>query len=298
MNRILFIYNTYAGKGRVGLELANVQEVLSGYGTLTVHPTRGAGDACQLVAQYGGQYDSIVCSGGDGTLHEVVEGLLALPKEQRPPVGYIPAGTTNDFAKNLQLPVSMTDMANVAVQGTPKEVDMGRFNEKNFLYVAAFGLFTDVSYTTPQPAKNALGHLAYVLEGAMRLTAIPSYDLVVEHDTGTVEGNFIYGMVSNTISVGGFKTKTPQRPVLDDGLFEVVLVRKPTNPAQIQALVFALLQESFAEDDGVMIAIRTSKLTISSEQAVPWTLDGEYGGCPLVADIENLNQAVTLRYGI
>lgn len=298
MNRILFIYNTYAGKGRIGQELAGIQEILAGYGLLTVHPTKGVGDACQIAAQYGGQYDSIVCSGGDGTLHEVVEGLLALPKAQRPPVGYIPAGTTNDFAKNLHLPFSMTDMAAVAVQGTPKEVDMGRFNEKNFLYVAAFGLFTDVSYTTPQPAKNALGHLAYVLEGAMRLTAIPSYHLTVEHDNGTVEGDFIYGMVSNTISVGGFKTKTPQPPVLDDGLFEVVLVRKPVNPAQIQVLVFALLQESFAEDDGVMLAIRTSKLAISSDQGVPWTLDGEYGGCPLVADIENLNQAVTLRYGV
>lgn len=298
MKKILFIYNTHAGKGRVAQWLAPIQEVLSRQGILTVHPTRNSNDATQVVATDGHQYHAIVCSGGDGTLHEVVAGLLALPKEERPIVGYIPAGTTNDFAKNLNLPRTAKELAQVAICGTPKAVDMGQFNDKNFLYVAAFGLFTDVSYTTPQPIKSTFGHLAYVLEGALRLSAVPCYTLTIVHDNGTIEGDFIYGMVCNTISVGGFKTKTPQAPQLDDGKFEVVLIRKPNNPAHIQALLRALLQEPLPQGDASILTLCTSTLTITCQTPLPWTLDGEFGGSPEVATVTNLHQAVTLRYGL
>ena len=223
MKKLLFLYNTHAGKGLLKNRLAAVQDALAAAGwDVTIHPTQGAGDATAVAAARAGEFDRIVCSGGDGTLHEVVAGLMGL--ENRPEVGYIPAGTTNDFAKNLSLPRGMEAMARVAAAGVPRPVDIGSFNDRYFIYVAAFGAFTDVAYSTPQPVKNIFGHLAYVLEGATRLGSIQAYPLTVEHDGGVEEGGFCYGMVSNTVSVGGFKGM-PAEPVrLDDGLFEVVLV--------------------------------------------------------------------------
>lgn len=221
MKKLLFLYNTHAGKGLLKSRLAAVQDALAAAGwDVTIHPTQGAGDATAVAAARAGEFDRIVCSGGDGTLHEVVAGLMGL--ENRPEVGYIPAGTTNDFAKNLSLPRGMEAMARVAAAGVPRPVDIGSFNDRYFIYVAAFGAFTDVAYSTPQPVKNIFGHLAYVLEGATRLGSIQAYPLTVEHDGGVEEGGFCYGMVSNTVSVGGFKGM-PAEPVrLDDGLFEVV----------------------------------------------------------------------------
>ena len=185
---------------------------------VTVHPTQGSGDATGVTLRRAGEFDRIVCSGGDGTLHEVVAGLMK--RDSRPAVGYIPAGTTNDFAKNLDLPRGMEAMAATAAAGVPRPVDIGRFNDRFFLYVAAFGAFTDVSYNTPQQFKNVFGHLAYVLEGATRLGSIQAYPLRVEHDGGVEEGEFCYGMVSNTVSVGGFRGAPAETVKLDDGLFE------------------------------------------------------------------------------
>ena len=187
MKKLLFLYNTHAGKGLLKSRLAAVQDALAAAGwDVTIHPTQGAGDATAVAAARAGEFDRIVCSGGDGTLHEVVAGLMGL--ENRPEVGYIPAGTTNDFAKNLSLPRGMEAMARVAAAGVPRPVDIGSFNDRYFIYVAAFGAFTDVAYSTPQPVKNIFGHLAYVLEGATRLGSIQAYPLTVEHDGGVEEG--------------------------------------------------------------------------------------------------------------
>ena len=162
--------------------------------------------------------------------------------------------------------------------------------------MAAFGAFTDVAYSTPQPVKNIFGHLAYVLEGATRLGSIQAYPLTVEHDGGVEEGGFCYGMVSNTVSVGGFKGM-PAEPVrLDDGLFEVVLVRQPQNPLQLQAVIKALLTMS-PDEGGLVSSFRTSRLRVACGQELPWTLDGEFGGTPAVAEIVNRQKAVTIVYG-
>ncbi|MFQ7452720.1 MAG: diacylglycerol/lipid kinase family protein [Flavonifractor plautii] len=208
MKKLLFLYNTHAGKGLLKSRLAAVQDALAAAGwDVTIHPTQGAGDATAVAAARAGEFDRIVCSGGDGTLHEVVAGLMG--RENRPEVGYIPAGTTNDFAKNLSLPRGMEAMARVAAAGVPRPVDIGSFNDRYFIYVAAFGAFTDVAYSTPQPVKNIFGHLAYVLEGATRLGSIQAYPLTVEHDGGVEEGGFCYGMVSNTVSVGASRACPP-----------------------------------------------------------------------------------------
>ncbi len=297
MEKLLFIYNTHAGKGLARLRLADMQEAFAAAGwTITAHPTQGAGDATETAQRLGAEYDRIVCSGGDGTLHEVVEGLLNLPAGQRPPVGYIPTGTTNDFAKNLRLPRGVAAMAAAAAFGVPRAVDIGRFNDKCFVYVAAFGAFTDVSYNTPQQFKNLFGHLAYLLEAGARLGTIQSYPLTVEHDGGVIQGEFAYGMVSNTVSVGGFKGGPEQAVKLDDGLFEVALVRQPKNPIQLQAMLRALLQGTSDQEGGVLW-FQTRRLKVSCEAELPWTLDGEYGGSPKDAEIVNDARAVTIIYG-
>ena len=297
MKKLLFIYNTHAGKGRARLHLAEMQDAFAAAGwTITAHPTRGAGDAAGTARAFGAQYDRIICSGGDGTLHEVVAGVLDLPAEERPEVGYVPAGTTNDFAKNLKLPRGMAAMAEVAAAGVPRPVDVGKFNDECFIYVAAFGAFTDVSYNTPQQFKNLFGHLAYLLEAGARLGTIRPYPLAVEHDGGVIEGEFAYGMVSNTVSVGGIKGGPGRLVKLDDGLFEVALVRQPKNPIQLQAMVRALLQGTSDEEGGV-ISFQTGQLRVTCPEELPWTLDGEYGGAPRTACILNERGAVTVVYG-
>ena len=296
MKKLLFIYNTHAGKGLLRTRLAGALEAMTGAWDVTVHPTRGAGDAAETARARAGEFDRIVCAGGDGTLHEVVNGLMALPPEARPEVGYIPAGTTNDFAKNLSLPKTLEDLAATAAAGVPRPVDVGRFNDSFFVYVAAFGAFTDVAYNTPQATKSLLGHGAYMLEGMTRIASIQAYPLTVEHDGGTETGEFCYGMVSNTISVGGFKGMPTQPVELDDGVFEVILVRQPQNPLQLQAIIKALLTMS-PDEGGLVTSFRTSRLRIAGGQALPWTLDGEFGGDHAQVEIENCQKAVAIVHG-
>ena len=296
MKRLLFIYNPQAGKGIIKPHLANVVDTFTKAGYLvTVWPTQGKADATHVAARQGWWYDRVVCCGGDGTLSETVAGLLTL--DAPPVLGYIPAGTTNDFSKNLGLPRGVEKAAAMAVEGTPRQCDMGRFNDRTFVYVAAFGIFTDVSYGTPQEFKNAFGHLAYLLEGATKLGDLGrGYHLTVEHDGGTVEGDFIYGMVTNTNSVGGFQIFPAKQVSLDDGVFEVVLVRQPRNVADLQDALVSLVRQSHEESRQVE-AFHTSKLKVAAAEPLPWTLDGEYGGDPEVAKIENLHKAITLVWG-
>ena len=296
MKRLLFIYNPQAGKGLIKPHLANVVDAFTKAGYLvTVWPTQGKADAARVAARQGWWYDRVVCCGGDGTLSETVSGLLTL--DAPPVLGYIPTGTTNDFAKNLGLPRGVEKAAVTAMEGTPRPCDMGRFNDRTFVYVAAFGVFTDVSYDTPQQFKSAFGHLAYVLEGATKLGDLGrGYHLTVEHDGGTLEGDFIYGMVTNTNSVGGFKVFPSDQVSLDDGVFEVVLVRQPKNVADLQDALVSLVRQSHEESRQVE-AFHTSRLKVAAAEPLPWTLDGEYGGDPEVAKIENLHKAITLVWG-
>lgn len=297
MKRLLFIYNPNAGRQQVKTHLAAILDVFSNEGFLvTAYPTKFRGDATQAASALAAGYDRVVCCGGDGTLNETVSGLMQLPAELRPVLGYIPTGTTNDFSKNLSFPRGMDKVAAVACGGVPKACDLGQSNGRWFTYVAAFGLFTDVTYTTPQPTKNLLGHMAYVLEGASRLTSIKSYRLKVESDGESIESEFIYGMVGNTVSVGGLLTLPADRVKLDDGLFEVVLVRKPRSPADYQTIFSALTTQTMP-DNGPIIAFHANKLSFSCPEPLPWTLDGEYGGEFTFTRIENRPKAIVLACG-
>lgn len=294
MKRMLFIYNPHAGQGRVTARLSDIIDAFTYQGYLpAVYPTRGAGDATRVVSGIGKHYRRIVCCGGDGTLHEVVTALMEMPDP--PLLGYIPAGTTNDFAKNLNLPRDMALAANVAVTGPSMPCDMGRFNNAPFVYVAAFGAFTDVSYDTPQRFKNMFGHLAYVLEGIGRLGAIKSVHMSVAYDDGEVEGDFIFGMVSNTRSVGGFRGWPAKDVQLDDGKFEVVLVRQPKNAMELQNILTAVITQT-PGSNGTLLGFRTSKVTFTCDKEVPWTLDGEFGGTHQTAVVENVPKALPLVY--
>lgn len=290
--RALFIYNPRAGKAMIRSKLSDIMELLEqgGYETM-VRPTTRSGDACAYVKECAPETELVVCSGGDGTLDEVVTGMLTSGREI--PIGYIPAGSTNDFGISLRLPRNMLRAAEVVITGRDFPCDVGAFNEDVFVYIAAFGLFTEVSYETDQEIKNVLGHMAYLLEGVKRLSAIRSYPLKVTHGDQVIEDEFIFGMVTNSVSVGGFKQITGKNVELDDGVFEVTLIRRPGNPMELNAVMAALLNRDINAQ--CMLYFRTEQVTIESPQPIAWTLDGEYGGSHEKALIRNCHKAITMR---
>ena len=296
MKKLLFIYNLYAGKGTLRGRLAPILDELTARWDVTVHPTRGAGDATAVARDRAGEFDRIVCSGGDGTLHEVVAGLMELPAERRPTVGYIPAGSTNDFAKNLHLPRTLEELAVTAAAGVPRPVDVGKFNDQDFLYVAAFGAFTDLSYTTPQQVKHLFGHLAYLLGVLSRLGSIKPYAMTVEHDGRLEMGEYCLGFISNSQSIAGVKANPLQPIALDDGLFEVMLVRQPKNIFQLQEILKALTNVE-SDPHGLVTCFRADRVKLICDQDLAWTLDGEYGGDHRVVEVTNCRRAVTIVYG-
>ena len=297
MKRLMYIYNPAAGRKTAKGSLSDVLEIFAHQGyEITAHPTLERGDATAAVIQQGAQHDRVVCCGGDGTLNETVQGLLALPREQRPILGYIPAGTTNDFSRTLELPKTVAELAEVAGAGVPRPIDVGDAQGHPFTYVAAFGLFTDVSYSTPQVNKNLLGHFAYVLEGAGKLTNIPSYHMTISANGREIEGDFIYGMVGNTVSVGGLVNLPRDKVRLDDGLFEVILIRQPKTPKDWQDILTALTTLEMVED-GAVVGFSTGEATFTCDQGVAWTVDGEFGGEQAVTTVRNQTQAITMACG-
>ena len=296
MKKLLFVYNRRAGKEMLKPRLSDVLDIFvkAGY-EVTVHPTQAYRDAYYQIKEYEvGKYDLIACSGGDGTIDEVATGMMKRREMGKDvvPVGYIPAGTTNDFAKSLHIPRKPLAAADNAVKGVPFPCDIGKFNDSVFVYIAAFGIFTDVSYETDQAVKNVLGHMAYILEGAKRIFNIPSYKIKVEHDGEVIEDEFIFGMVTNSRSVGGFSNMVGKNIVFDDGLFEVTLIKTPKNPIALQEIIAALLIEQV--DTKHMYTFKTKKITFDSVEEIPWTLDGEFGGEQDYVEIENAQKAMEI----
>ena len=291
MKKLLFIYNPNAGTGVLKPKLSDVLDIFvkAGY-EVTVYPTQCYHDAKKKAGSYTDTYDLVVCSGGDGTLDEVVTAMMA--REDKVPIGYIPTGTTNDFASSLRIPKNLLDAANIAVNGVPFACDVGRFNKGIFVYVAAFGLFTDVSYETKQEMKNVLGHLAYVLEGTKRIFNIPSYHMKVTLDDQVIEDDFVYGMVTNSKSVGGFKGMVGKDVVFDDGEFEVTLIKSPKNPIELNEVVGALVLKQ--ADQKHMYSFKTGHIKFESIEEIPWTLDGEYGGSHDTVEIRDAKKALQI----
>ena len=293
MNRkMLFVYNPRSGKAQIKNKLADMLDLFTKAGyDVTAHPTQDRKDAQSVVQHRDSSYNLVVCSGGDGTLDEVVTGMVK--SGFTTPIGYIPAGSTNDFGGSLVLPKDMMKAAQIAVSGQDFACDIGGFNEDVFVYIAAFGLFTEVSYGTDQEIKNVLGHMAYILEGMRSLSNIRSYPMKVTYDDEVIEDDFVFGMITNSASVGGFKGITGKNVKLDDGVFEVTLIKTPRNPVEFNNIMVSLLNRDI--DTNCMYSFRTSKLTLESENKVAWTLDGEFGGDHKRVVIENLNKAIQIR---
>lgn len=290
--KMFFIFNPRAGKAQIKNHLMEIVDtfIKGGY-EVTIYATQSQGDAVRAVRDRNPGYDIIVCSGGDGTLDEVVTGMIESGESL--PLGYVPAGSTNDFANSLELPKNMVKAAETAVGGKNFACDIGAFNKDYFVYIAAFGLFTDVSYGTGQEMKNVLGHMAYILEGMKRLPSFRSYYMRFAYDDTVIEGDFIYGMITNSMSVGGFKGITGKGVELNDGEFEVTLIKRPMNPMELNEIIGALLNRDL--NTGSLFYFKTSRLQVESEEPVAWTMDGEYGGEHKEIVIENRKQALKIR---
>ena len=288
---MLLIYNSRAGKGSFLTRLPEVIDMfVKGGFRVEVYPTQAAGDAIEKVSHIPGYISLVVAAGGDGTLDEVVTGLLKSGRDV--PLGYIPVGSTNDYAASLKLSFNVLEAVGDILGGEPQAVDMGEFNNEIFVYVAAFGAFTDVSYDTNQDMKNLFGHIAYSMEGVRRIGDIKSYDLRVEVDGELHEGSYIYGMVTNSVSVGGFKGITGKNVLLDDGVFEVLLIHTPKNVLELQEIVTTLLSGNM--DSSLIEFYRTDHVRFWSEEEISWTMDGEYGGAHSYVDIRNRHQCVRI----
>lgn len=287
MKRLLFIYNPKSGKAKIRALLADIIEIFdrAGY-SITIHPTRRKGDTTRILVRHAEEFDRIVVSGGDGTLNEALSGIRTAEEKGKtvPDLGYIPAGSTNDFAISLGIPTDPIRAAKVAATGEIFPCDCGIFNRRPFAYVAAFGAFTKVSYATPQQTKNSLGHFAYILEGIKSLPQIKGIPFTVQTDEKTFSGNYLYGMVSNSNCIGGFCGIYGKESVaLDDGFLEVLLIKEPKTLAEQSELMSDLLWVNL--NSRHIVSLKTKKISFISDANVPWTLDGEFGGAPNAAEI-------------
>ncbi len=294
MNRLLFIYNPTSGTGQVKGALADVLDVFAKAGWITTaYPTQCKGDAVRIAREMGPQFDRVVCAGGDGTLSETAGGLMDL--KDPPPLGYIPFGSTNDCATTLRLPRKPREAALVAAgTGVPMPMDIGLLQDRPFVYVAAFGAFTKVAYDTPQELKNTFGHLAYIFAGIASLPTIAPYHLKLEFDGQALEDDFYFGMVSNSQSIGGIRPPKAEQVVLDDGLFEVTLVKKPLNVTDLTDGLQALVNLSPADHSGALVQFQARQLTFSCQQPLSWTADGEFGGSQCVSQVVNRQRALNI----
>ena len=293
--KLMLIINPAAGRGSYKINFPDALQLLDrgGYQT-TLFFTAGRGDATELSAQHGAEYDAVACVGGDGTLSEVLAGLMRL--DAPPPVGYFPMDTTNDVATTLDLPKNDTlAAARRILNGTPHPFDVGGFGEQEyFAYIAAFGAFTEVSYATPQNQKKALGHLAYVLQGMAQLPKIEAVNARVEYDGGTVEGRFLYGSMSNSTSVAGILRLKEDMVSLGDGRSELVLVREPQTIDGFGAILTSVLTQTFDSPD--LLILHTTKARFIFEKPVPWTRDGEEGGAYTELTLRNYPAPVRLIF--
>lgn len=289
-NTLLFIVNPRAGRTRSTAPLfdAVAHFCASGY-LVDLQLTQAREDATRLARELGGKFDAVVCCGGDGTLNETVTGLMDLPSP--PPLGYIPAGSTNDFAASLHLPDQPLEAARVITASGGRPLDVGSFNGRPFIYVASFGAFTRASYSAPQNVKNDLGHLAYILEGVKDLSTLRPYRASVATEEECFDGEFLFGAVTNAISVGGLVKLKEDQVCLDDGLFELLLIPNPKSIADLQGLARSLLLQDFT--GGGVIFRHVHTLTVQTPEDLPWALDGEFDPGGAQVEIHNLHRRLT-----
>ena len=273
MKKLLLIINPCAGQKKAKKYLADIIDIFNraNYSVIT-HITSGSGDCENACIRYADEVQLVVCCGGDGTFNETVSGVLKSGKNI--PVGYIPAGSTNDFATSLQLSSNILQAAKDIVSGQPKQIDIGLFSDRYFSYVASFGVFTRTSYTTPQNLKNALGHAAYVLSSIQELSQLRTHTLRFALSDGSIiEGDFLFGAVSNSTSVGGVLTLSSDRVDMADGKLELLLIRAPKDLFELSECVRALQQKTY--NCSMITFLSTDSLSVTAPEDLFWTIDGE-----------------------
>lgn len=294
MKRVLLIINPHSGKLKNKSMLFDIINIMSEHGCIvTTRITNKTGDAKNFAKQGGesGEYDLVVCSGGDGTLSETVAGII--DSVANLPIGYIPSGSTNDYAKSMGIPSDMIEAAELAVSGREHSIDIGMINGSYFNYIASFGALTSVSYSAPQSLKNMLGHMAYVLAGIKDLANIRSTHVRIESEDNVYEDDYIFGAVTNSTSIGGIVKIDDELVEFNDGLFEVCLVKKPKNPADLTRIVMGALNSDFGSD--CYEFFKASNLTIEMEDGIDWSLDGEKYKGSAKTEIKVLKSAVKLK---
>ncbi|NBL00073.1 MAG: diacylglycerol kinase family lipid kinase [Erysipelotrichia bacterium] len=290
--KLLFILNATAGKATIKNKLYDITDIFIKYDyEVSIHPTQAKNDAYLYSLENIDDYDLIVCSGGDGTLNEVIHAYME--KQAKQPFAYIPTGTTNDFATTINLSKNPITCAKQIMEGSLSAIDIGEINSLPFVYIAAFGFFSDVSYTTSQASKNILGHSAYVLEGMKQFMNMKEYPLKISYDENVIEDSFCYGMITNTLSVGGIHFFNEQDIDLDDGYFECLFIKRPNNPLDLQQLLQAFISKDVRKCSRVTI-FKAKNIVIESEQPLAWTIDGEYGGTMQKSVIKNHQGALKI----
>ena len=275
--------NPCAGIKKANRYLPDLLRLFSDYGYVsTAYMTGKRGDGTEFARTHAAEADLIVCIGGDGTLNETVNGVMRIPREYRPLVSYLPGGSTNDFAASLSISSDPALAAQSAMRLQPRDLDVGVFNEKNFVYVASFGAFTRTAYTVPQDIKNMFGHFAYLLEGVKDLETLCPYPMKITADGEVFEGEYLFGAVCNSTSIAGLMKLSPDAVDLCDGQFELMLVPVPKTPLQLQRTIRAIVYEEY-ETSNALIFRHVRHVTAESDGSIPWTLDGEYApGVPKI----------------
>jgi len=295
--KLLLIVNPHAGRAAIKNHVMDIIDVFVKEDfVVTCFTTQKQGDPERIVEECGADFDRIVCCGGDGTVNEGLNGIMRLKK--KPELGIIPVGVMNDYAYNLAIPSNPKIAAEIAAGDCVFTIDVGELNGKFFTYAAAFGLFTDVTYQTNQDMKNILGVVAYGLEGLKRIADIKTYHVTVEHDGGIIEGDYMIGLFSNSISIAGVRTAYTDA-LLDDGLLEIALIKKPASLEEMQEIVNVLLSIKKATDveSGFLTILHTKSVKITCDEPVAWTVDGECGGVFTESDIRAHQQAIKVLAG-
>lgn len=291
MKKMLFVMNPYAGMRKANRYLADIIALFNRADyDVTTYMTAGPGDAIGVVERKAREMDVVVCCGGDGTFNETISGILRSGCDV--PVGYIPAGSTNDFATSLKLSSNIMQAAADIVVGEPQRYDVGRFGNRYFSYVASFGAFTRASYSTPQSVKNALGHTAYLLEGISELSQIKKEHVRLELDGRVVEDDFLFGAISNSTSVAGILTLDPRKVDMQDGKFEVLLVRSPVDISEISECIRAVQKQEY--NCSMITFCSAEKIRVYANPDMAWTLDGEKEEGHEMVEVENLHHAVQI----
>lgn len=292
MKKVLIIVNPCSGKAKMRTELLNVVQTLTQADyEVTVYPTKAQGDATTRIEKVkNGEFDLIVVCGGDGTLNEVITGMMNTGVDCK--IGYIPSGTLNEWSSGLNIPRKIDEAAKVIPNGKEIMLDIGKFGDRYFSYTASFGAFTSASYSAAQEVKNVLGQAAYVFEGVKSLAGLKPIHLKVVCDDREVEGDFIFGAISNSMSVGGIVKFDENSVKLNDGLFEVLLIRYPENILKLQPLIDGILKKDFNREG--MEFFHTKKVTVLGGEGVSWTLDGEFAEGKDKIEIENIHNAIKL----